>query len=50
MRAAVVTSFASPLELQDLPTPSPGIGQVLVRIEAVACATPTSTPRGVTGR
>jgi len=34
MKAAVVTSFASPLEIQDRPVPVPGRGQVLVRIEA----------------
>jgi alcohol dehydrogenase, propanol-preferring len=34
MKAAVVTSFTHPLEIQDLPTPAPGAGQVLVRIEA----------------
>ena len=33
MRAAVVTAFTAPLELQDLPVPEPGPGQVLVRIE-----------------
>ncbi|MET1061015.1 MAG: alcohol dehydrogenase AdhP [Nocardioides sp.] len=34
MQAAVVTSFTSPLEIQDRPVPVPGAGQVLVRIEA----------------
>src|ERR1022692_1921930 len=33
MRAAVVTDFHSPLQVQDLPIPEPGAGQVLVRIE-----------------
>ncbi|MCY7343624.1 MAG: zinc-dependent alcohol dehydrogenase [Pseudonocardia sp.] len=33
MRAAVVTDFRKPLELQELPVPEPGPGQVLVRIE-----------------
>ena len=33
MRAAVVTAFTAPLEMQDLPVPEPGPGQVLVRIE-----------------
>ena len=33
MRAAVVTDFTAPLQLQDLPVPEPGPGQVLVRIE-----------------
>jgi len=34
MKAAVVTDFTQPLEIQDLPIPSPGPGQVLVRMEA----------------
>lgn len=34
MKAAVVTSFTEPLEIQDRPIPAPGAGQVLVRIEA----------------
>ncbi|GAA2121739.1 alcohol dehydrogenase AdhP [Nocardioides bigeumensis] len=34
MKAAVVTSFTEPLQIQDRPTPEPGAGQVLVRIEA----------------
>jgi propanol-preferring alcohol dehydrogenase len=34
MQAAVVTDFTQPLEIQELPTPEPGPGQVLVRIEA----------------
>ena len=34
MRAAVVTSFTSPIEIQDRPVPVPRAGQVLVRIEA----------------
>ncbi|MGB0100571.1 MAG: alcohol dehydrogenase AdhP [Nocardioides sp.] len=34
MKAAVVTSFTEPLEIQERPVPEPGPGQVLVRIEA----------------
>ncbi|GAA3811747.1 alcohol dehydrogenase AdhP [Nocardioides panacisoli] len=34
MRAAVVTSFTEPLQIQDRPVPEPGPGQILVRIEA----------------
>jgi propanol-preferring alcohol dehydrogenase len=34
MKAAVVTDFTRPLELQDRPVPEPGPGQVLVRMEA----------------
>ena len=33
MKAAVVTDFHSPLQIQDLPVPEPGPGEVLVRIE-----------------
>ena len=33
MRAAVVTSFTEPLQLEDRPVPTPGDGQVLVRLE-----------------
>ena len=33
MKAAVVTDFTQPLEIQDRPVPEPGPGQVLVRIE-----------------
>jgi len=34
MKAAVVTEFGAPLQVQDVPTPEPGRGQVLVRIES----------------
>ena len=34
MKAVVVTSFTKPLEIQELPVPTPGPGQVLVRMEA----------------
>jgi propanol-preferring alcohol dehydrogenase len=34
MKAAVVTSFTAPLEIQDVPTPTPGAGEVLIRVEA----------------
>ncbi|MDQ2846840.1 MAG: zinc-dependent alcohol dehydrogenase [Actinomycetota bacterium] len=33
MKAAVVTDFGSPLELQDIAVPEPGAGEVLVRLE-----------------
>jgi propanol-preferring alcohol dehydrogenase len=33
MKAAVVTDFTRPLEIQDVPIPEPGPGEVLVRIE-----------------
>jgi propanol-preferring alcohol dehydrogenase len=34
MKAAVVHDFAKPLRIEDVPTPEPEAGQVLVRIEA----------------
>lgn len=34
MRAAVVTDFTAPLEIQEIPVPEPGPDEVLVRIEA----------------
>lgn len=34
MRAAVVTDFRAPLEVRDVATPEPGVGEVLVRMEA----------------
>lgn len=33
MKAAVVTDFHAPLQIQDLPIPEPGPGEVLVRME-----------------
>jgi len=33
MRAAVVTAFSKPLEIQEFPVPEPGPGEVLVRME-----------------
>jgi len=33
MKAAVVTAFDAPLEIQELPVPEPGPGEVLVRME-----------------
>ncbi len=33
MKAAVVTDFDRPLQIQELPVPEPGAGQVLVRME-----------------
>ncbi|HET7736659.1 MAG TPA: zinc-dependent alcohol dehydrogenase [Nocardioidaceae bacterium] len=34
MKAAVVTALGAPLEIQDIPVPTPGPDQVLVKIEA----------------
>jgi len=34
MRAAVLTGFDKPLEIEEMPRPEPGLGQILVRIEA----------------
>jgi propanol-preferring alcohol dehydrogenase len=47
MRAAVVTAFHDPLQMQDLPTPEPGPGEVLVRIECTGlCHTDIHAARG----
>lgn len=47
MQAAVVTDFTRPLELQTLPIPEPGPGQVLVRLEACGvCHTDIHAARG----
>ena len=47
MRAAVVTAFTAPLEVQDLPVPEPAPGQVLVRIECTGlCHTDIHAARG----
>ena len=34
MKAAVVHAFSDPLKIENRPTPVPGPGQVLVRVEA----------------
>jgi propanol-preferring alcohol dehydrogenase len=47
MKAAVVTDFRSPLQIQDLPVPAPGPGEVLVRIETSGlCHTDIHAARG----
>jgi propanol-preferring alcohol dehydrogenase len=47
MKAAVVTSFTSALQIQDVPVPKPGPGQVLVRMEACGlCHTDIHAARG----
>jgi propanol-preferring alcohol dehydrogenase len=47
MKAAVVTGFQNPLEIQDVPIPDPGPGQVLVRIESSGlCHTDIHAARG----
>lgn len=49
MRAAVVPSLSAPLEIRDVPRPTPGEGQILVKIEASRLCNTDSTPREVTG-
>jgi propanol-preferring alcohol dehydrogenase len=47
MKAAVVTAFDQPLEILDVPVPSPQAGEVLVRIEASGlCHTDIHAARG----
>jgi propanol-preferring alcohol dehydrogenase len=51
MKAAVVPELGAPLEIRDVPIPSPGPGQVLVRIETAGlCHTDIHAARGVAGR
>lgn len=46
-KAAVVTDFTKPLEIQNLPIPEPGPGQVLVRMDASGiCHTDLHAARG----
>ncbi len=47
MRAAVVSNFVSPAEIEERPIPQPGSGQVLVRLEACGlCHTDIHAMRG----
>jgi propanol-preferring alcohol dehydrogenase len=47
MRAAVVTGFDLPLEIKEVPKPTPASGQILVRIEASGlCHTDIHAARG----
>lgn len=47
MRAAVVPALGAPLEIRDVPVPTPGAGQVLVKIEASGlCHTDIHAARG----
>jgi propanol-preferring alcohol dehydrogenase len=47
VKAAVVRSFDRPLEIEDLPIPMPGSGQVLVRVETCGlCHTDIHAARG----
>lgn len=47
MQAAVVTSFGKPLEIQTLPVPKPGPGEVLVKVLACGvCHTDLHAARG----
>ncbi|HEU4513030.1 MAG TPA: zinc-dependent alcohol dehydrogenase [Nocardioidaceae bacterium] len=47
MKAAVVPALGVPLEIRDVPVPTPGPGQVLVRIEACGlCHTDIHAARG----
>jgi propanol-preferring alcohol dehydrogenase len=47
VKAAVVRSFDRPLEIEELPIPAPGAGQVLVRVETCGlCHTDIHAARG----
>lgn len=34
MKAAVVHAFGEPLSIEEVPVPSPGVGQILVNVKA----------------
>src|SRR6187455_41867 len=47
MKAAVVPALGAPLEIRDVPIPTPGPGQVLVRVETCGlCHTDIHAARG----
>lgn len=47
MRAAIVHTFGQPLAIEDVPTPEPGPGEVLVKVEASGvCHTDLHAARG----
>jgi propanol-preferring alcohol dehydrogenase len=47
MRAAIVHAFGQPLVIEDIPTPTPGPGEVLVKVEATGvCHTDLHAARG----
>jgi propanol-preferring alcohol dehydrogenase len=47
MKAAVVPEFKAPLEIRDVPVPTPGLGQILVKIETAGlCHTDIHAARG----
>jgi alcohol dehydrogenase, propanol-preferring len=47
MRAAIVKDFTQPLEITEVPTPEPGPGEVLIRVEASGlCHTDIHAARG----
>jgi hypothetical protein len=49
VKAAVVTELGRPLSVREVPVPELGPGQVLVRIQASVCVTPTSMPPRLMG-
>ena len=47
MKAAVVTAFGAPLQVEEVSVPQPGPGQILVRMEASGlCHTDIHAARG----
>lgn len=47
MRAAIVHTFGQPLAIEDIPTPEPGPGEILVKVEASGvCHTDLHAARG----
>jgi D-arabinose 1-dehydrogenase-like Zn-dependent alcohol dehydrogenase len=52
MKAGVVHQFGHPLVIEDVPVPTPGAGEILVKVMAcaAACVTQTSMPPKATGQ
>ena len=50
MRAAVVEKFREPLQIREVPVPSPGPGQALSKSSRPACVIPTCTRPMAIGR
>jgi propanol-preferring alcohol dehydrogenase len=49
MKAAVVRGFGKPLAIEEIPIPTPGPGEVLVKVVPAASAIPTFTRPTGTG-
>ncbi|WP_232280732.1 hypothetical protein [Chloroflexus aggregans] len=50
MKAAVVHDFTQPLQIEEVPKPEPGFGEIVVKIEHQVFATPIFMQRTAIGR